>query len=145
MQAVPALAGQIAPVIVKNMDITDGDQLAAAMEGGAGDSAEVEQLKGQIQVLEAELNQTRLKALELQQSMRGKLIDSKTKLALAQMDAENDLQLEMLRQQSTSDREAAKIASQEEIEAQKLQADLLKEQAKADAEAAKIPVYPNLY
>lgn len=145
MQAVPALAGQIAPVIVKNMDITDGDQLAAAMEGGAGDSAEVEQLKGQIQALEAELNQTRLKALELQQSMRGKLIDSKTKIALAQMGAENDLQLEMIRQQSTSDREAAKIASQEEIEAQKLQADLLKEQAKADAEAAKIPVYPNLY
>lgn len=142
MQAAPSLAQAIVPAIVQNLDIDNGEQIVQAISSGSGDAAEAEQLKAKIQALEAELNRSRMEALQLQASMRGKLIDSKTKLALAQMDAENDLQLEMLKQQATSDREAAKIASQEEIEAQKLQADLAKEQAKADAEiSAFMPVH----
>lgn len=142
MQAAPGLAQAIVPAIVENLDITNGEQIVQNIASASGDSDEAEQLKAKVQALEAELNQARMEALQLQASMRGKLIDSKTRIAVAQMQGENDLQLEMLKQQATSEREAAKIASQEEIEAQKLQADLAKEQAKADAEISAImPLY----
>lgn len=139
MQAAPSLAQAIVPAIVQNLDIDCGDQIVQAVSAGSGDAAETEQLKAKVQALEAELNRTRMEALQLQASMRGKLIDSRTKLATEQMKAESAMNLEMLRQQAVNQREAAQIASREEIEGQKLQADLLKEQAKAEAEAAAIP------
>jgi hypothetical protein len=138
MQAAPQLATAIVPAIVQNLDIDDGEQVVQAIAGTASDPAEAERLKAENEQLKAELNATRMEALKLQASMRGKLIDSRTKLATAQMSAENAMNLELLKQQAISEREAAQIASREEIEGQKLEADLLKEQAKAEAE---IPNY----
>lgn len=134
MQAAPGLAQAIVPAIVQNLDIDDGEQVVQAIAGTAADPAEAERLKAENEQLKAELNATRMEALKLQASMRGKLIDSRTKLATAQMNAENAMNLELLKQQAISEREAAQIASREEIEGQKLEADLLKEQAKAESE-----------
>lgn len=134
MQAAPQLATAIVPAIVQNLDIDDGEQVVQAIAGTAADPAEAERLKAENEQLKAELNATRMEALKLQASMRGKLIDSRTKLATAQMSAENAMNLELLKQQAISEREAAQIASREEIEGQKLEADLLKEQAKAESE-----------
>lgn len=153
IQVAPALAPQIIPALLKNIDGEGMVELARRLEQtGAQADAQVQQAQAQVQALTMQIEQGKL----VQDQMRNQIVALQNKLSeragdqqirLLEMQNENaqmvekfrqDLALANLKEQSLSQREARDLASREAMEAARLQQETQNDADKLMLEAEKL-------
>ena len=124
--ALPSDANAIVPTLLDNLNIQGAADIKQRVEQGQINPEEHTRLQQENAQLKLQMNELQQKVLQLQSSEQGKMIQARTQLATTQMNNENKITIENIKQSSEDKRLLAQLESRERVESDKLQADTLK-------------------